>query len=227
MPDEPPLILFDMDGTLVNLPNIQSAVFEHAMANTYGIATSLSQVPIHGATHYGIALALGALWGIDEETISAGFAEFTRLAGLEMDRLLRDYGQPLSFPRIREMAAALQSAGYQAGIMTGNPREVGEAVLRHAGLDGFFLLRHFSGRHRDRNELLAGVLDSMSGNRKVVIVGDTPADIIASHHFGLPAVAVTTGIFRSELDFRDCHPELICPCLDATFPQAIAGLLAG
>jgi len=47
----------------------------------------------------------------------------------------------------------------------------------------------------------------------VCVVGDTPADIRAAHANGVPAIAIATGIYRTE-ELVACNPEMCVQCCE-------------
>ena len=93
-----------------------------------------------------------------------------------------------------------------SGLLTGNIHQGARAKLAAAGIDlARFRVTAFGSDHEDRPELpavaqrraseLLGV--EIQGNR-VIIVGDTPADIQCGEAIGARAIGVATGRYSVE-----------------------------
>lgn len=92
-------------------------------------------------------------------------------------------------------------------VLTGNPRAVALIKLRTTGLVDQMRwdCGAFGDDHRDRAELVRIARQRCGSNGtdvgKVIVVGDTPADITAARAAGARAVGVATGRFTTaELD---------------------------
>ncbi len=109
------------------------------------------------------------------------------------------------------------------GLLTGNVRTGAELKLRAAGLDfSRFRVGAFGSDHHDRPELPAIAQRRfaethgrpVAGDR-VVVIGDTPADIACGRGIGARAIAVATGHFKVD-DLAQHAPAAVFASLEDT-----------
>ena len=114
------------------------------------------------------------------------------------------------------------------GLGTGNARRGAKIKLGRAGLNRYFRFGGFGCEFDCRSELIsegiergARLMGRPASKCRVVVVGDTPADIEAAHHNGAEALAVTTGSWeKSRLE--DYRPRWLVDSLDG---EVIADVL--
>jgi phosphoglycolate phosphatase-like HAD superfamily hydrolase len=109
------------------------------------------------------------------------------------------------------------------GLLTGNIEPGARRKLDASGI-GFdrFRVGVFGSDHEHRNALPAiaarraeALVGVACPGDKMVIVGDTPADIACGEAFGARTVAVATGVYgRDEL--RACKPDRLFDSLEDT-----------
>lgn len=83
-----------------------------------------------------------------------------------------------------------------ASVGTGNCRAGASAKLRAANLSLDFAFGVFGDLHRSRTTMFRELADF--GDQKLVVVGDTPADIAAGRACGATTIAVATGSYSRE-----------------------------
>jgi phosphoglycolate phosphatase-like HAD superfamily hydrolase len=110
--------------------------------------------------------------------------------------------KPKRLPGVPEVLDALEARDdVTLGLLTGNVGEGAAAKLRAVGIDpSRFLVNAFGSDHEHRPELpaiarqrateLLGV--DIPGDR-VVVIGDTPADVTCGREIGARAIGVATG----------------------------------
>ena len=102
-------------------------------------------------------------------------------------------------------------------MASGNLEGVGWAKLKACGLRRHFSFGAFSGELEKRDEVIAHGIEQAHNLRgsetTVCVVGDTPADIRAAHANGVPAIAIATGIYRTE-ELVACNPEMCVQCCE-------------
>src|SRR5215472_7818379 len=118
----------------------------------------------------------------------------------------------------RALDAASGFAGVALGLGTGNIREGARVKLSRVGIYDRFAFGGFGCDHEDRVELLrcgagrgAERLGVPVRECRVVVVGDTPKDIVAAQGIGAESVGVGTGRFNAE--------ELLSMGATAAFPD--------
>lgn len=196
------LVLFDIDGTLVNTQGAGARAFRRAMIEVYGETGPIDAYDFHGRTDPQIARALLRLAGLQDEAIDRGLSDlwtaYLRELTVELDR-------PDSEVRVLDGVAALLDALHATGehlvaLLTGNIEPGARLKLRAAGLWHRFDFGAYGSDHERRDRLPAVAVRRARERagidfrgRDIVIVGDTPFDVSCGRSLGVWAVAVATG----------------------------------
>jgi len=217
-----PVILFDLDGTLLTFegpgPGPGRTALMLAMRDLYGIHDATEGIRLEGATDMGVvATMLGRVGQVpDAEAISSVFSHYVGHLGRQLEtRTYRAIGA------VDVTVAALRSAGAIVGLGTGNIREGARLKLRAAGLENYFDLDlgGYGGDSSMRSEILARAVsrcDAAPGT-PVVVVGDTRHDAEAARSVGarIVGVAATSEAFVEltqagvERIVKACGDELV------------------
>jgi phosphoglycolate phosphatase len=222
------IVLFDIDGTLLNSGGAGKAAIETALAEDFGVAIRVS-VPYSGRTDRAIGRDLLSMHDVDPSD-----ANWRRLVRGYLARLpaCLDRHQGSILPGIAALLATLLDRDDVAlGLLTGNIREGAEAKL------GFFdLYRHFSfggfgDRHFDRDDVAREALAEIHAHfngwarmDRVWVVGDTPLDVRCARAIGARAVAVATGV-HSPAQLAATEPDLLLDNLSD--PEPLLSVLEG
>lgn len=207
-----PIILFDIDGTLVRTGGAGKAAMESALAEAFGVKELRDEVPYSGRTDVAIGRDLLRVHGIEPTPENQRKLRDAYLANLPES--LRTRGGTVC-PGIPELLAALAGRpGVVLGLLTGNVRLGARVKLSHFGLWDFFACGGFGDDHHDRDDVaraaLACVRQHVSRHvdpSEVWVIGDTPLDVSCARAIGANAVAVATGwhpleeLARHEPDF--------------------------
>jgi phosphoglycolate phosphatase len=217
------VLLFDIDGTLVNTGGAGGQALKDALASEFGI-TEPASVPFSGRTDRGIARAFFQAHGIEDVEDSWHRYRQAYLRHLATHLPLRQGTVLPGILELLEAAAAREDAAL--GLLTGNVREGARMKLEHYRLHHHFRFGGYGDLHPLRDdvarEALADALRSLGKDtrlRRVVVIGDTPFDIRCGRTIGAVPVAVATGVVsREELaaespdilldDFSDPSPLL-------------------
>lgn len=227
------LVLFDIDGTLLWTDGAGRRSMEHALLQTFGVPGDPAY-RYDGKTDQQITREQMRAAGIPEETISA-----------RMDAVLDAYVERLGEELTRDAQAARLCAGVPAlldaleahegatlGLLTGNIERGARKKLEAVGIDfARFRVNAFGCDHADRPELpgfaqrrareVMGV--DMPGER-MVIIGDTPADIQCGRSLGVRAIGVATGRYGVE-ELAAHAPAAVFATLEQT-DDVVAAILA-
>lgn len=226
------LILFDIDGTLINSSRVGRTALGRAMQIVYGTAGALETFEFAGKTDRRIVreLLLAEGW--------AGPAIEARLA--ELDEQMGAAGRELFTPRtiwscpgVPALLDVLDGReDVTLALLTGNIHHTVALKLSAAGIDPTrFVAGAYGSDSLDRDDLFAIALDrtEMATGRRfagsdVVIVGDTPADVRCARAGGARAVAVATGPYPAER-LAGCEPDHLFADLSQT--DSVLGALLG
>ncbi len=200
-----PVVLFDLDGTLVDTINLIVTSYQHAFRTVIGREWDEAEIKswigtsLIGAMHRAVGPELG-----DEL-----FRVYTEFNEANTEKLIKGYdGVPA-------LVADLKAAGVRMGIATSKRREPAEWALRLCGLDVPVLVAHEDVAEHKPNPAALGaalvVLDATVDD--AVYVGDAAVDIQASRNAGWPVIAVTWGAgVRQELE--SAKPDYLCDSVD-------------
>ena len=200
------LVLFDIDGTLLDVHGAGRQAFVNCLASVYGWKDSLEYIRFDGSTDLDILRKVLARHGVvpnrnDEE-------KFFRQLPLELDQTLQRSETTLH-PGVREILQVLgQRPQVLTGLVTGNIESCARLKLEKFGLHGHFLLGAFGHEHADRGQIaglaLVRARQQLKAGQQIkhrFLIGDTPSDIMAAAAIGARSIAVATGRHnRASLD---------------------------
>ena len=218
------LVLWDIDGTLVNAAGFGWRMTERAFAEVCGTPLAVS-VALAGRTDRAILLEALAVNGRDDSDVAALCQAIGTLAEAHRDDVLAGGGQALPGAKAAIAALAAQPDVVQS-VLTGNIRSLGLVKLGAFGfLDHLDVgVAAFGDDHVDRADLV-GVAreryrarDGVGPAPHVVLIGDTPNDVAAARDSGAGIVAVATGHF-SAADLEAAGAPVVLP--DLTDPDRL------
>lgn len=200
----PTIFLFDIDGTLITITRAGRVAMERAFAEFFGTSGEVfAEFSFAGMTDRAIVRA-----GIERVTGSCNESL--------VDRLMNDYAKNLAATLERDneyrlhrgVSDALEIAERRPngalGLGTGNLRLAAKAKLDPFGLFERFRFGGFGCEHEDRATILrwgaergARRLGRAREECDVLVIGDTPKDVIAGHAIGASVIAVATGPYRA------------------------------
>lgn len=207
----PTVLLFDIDGTLIDADGAGRRSLERAFEQVVGDSHCLA-FPFAGMTdpaiiREGLRRANGALQDDRERAYEAIVAAYLGALPEEVLQAPRYQVCPGVVPLLQEAATRAHIA---VGLGTGNMRRGAEIKLERAGLAHFFRFGGFGCDHVDRPSLLriaarrgAKLLDVPLDSCRVVVIGDTPLDVSAALAIDAECVAVGTG---------ESSPEQLLAC---------------
>jgi phosphoglycolate phosphatase len=198
------VLLFDIDGTLVDTGGAGRRAMVRAFERVTGRGDACASVPFAGMTDR--AIVRGGLEAVGRPADAASIDEVIR-AYLEV--LEDEVGRSTNCRVHAGIEAALERAHAAprcaVGLGTGNVRDGARVKLSRVGIYERFSFGGFGCDHEDRGELLrigaqrgADRLGAPLSACRVVVIGDTPRDIGAAKVIGAECVAVATGSFDRE-----------------------------
>ncbi len=202
---EPKLILFDVDGTLVDTAGAGRRAVETAFAEVHhlsGIADAAPDVRFAGMTDPAIFGALAKSAGIDRQTyadrLEALLATYLRALEIEMRR--RDSRRRV-LPGVARLLRALDARpDVFLGLVTGNLEPGARIKLGAFGLNPYFPDGGFGSDHADRGEVARLAREKLSRRHgidfapeRIAVIGDTEHDVACARVNGFRAVAVHSG----------------------------------
>jgi phosphoglycolate phosphatase len=204
------LLVFDIDGTLVSTKAGRTA-FDQAFERVFGIRDATRTVAMAGRTDLAIFADACGLYGLDTSSFSHWKLEF--IAHLA-DAMQADPGHCL--PGVMDLVhACSQNPRFSLALGTGNVEEGARIKLAPHGLNGYFPTGGFGSDGPTRAAVIAtGIRRAEALNRAkfdhVVILGDTPHDILCGKENSCFTVGVATGPFDQN-ELSHCGADLCLP----------------
>ena len=218
------LVLFDIDGTLLNSGGMGRASMQRALAEVFG-SPGNPKYRYDGKTDKQIVRDTMRLEGHTDEHIDRQMETLIDLylAGLQTGVESGDFNvRPLE--GVVEILDALEARkDVVLGLLTGNVETGARVKLSAAGIDpDRFRVNAFGSDHEHRPQLPAIAQRRASENlgleivgERVIVIGDTPADIECGRELGARAIAVASGHYTVEqLEAHD--PYAVFPSLANT-----------
>ena len=218
------LVLFDIDGTILRSDGAGRRAMEDALERVFG-TTGDAGYHYDGKTDRQIVRELMRRAGHDDDTIDARMPVLLDdyLAGLRRE-LASGERQTVLLPGVAELLDALEARDdVVLGLLTGNLEQGARAKLDAVGLAfDRFRVCAFGSDHEHRPALPAvarrRALERLGlevAGERMIVVGDTPADIECGRELGARAVAVATGRYDTAA-LRAHGPAAVFPDLRDT-----------
>ena len=211
------LLLFDIDGTLLRTNGAGRESTRRAMLEVYGTEGNLVSFHFGGRTDWQIVLDLLAEEPeMNPAEIVGRLPAYHDALTRHLDDLIAEFPVE-ACPGGGETVQALRARPDVAlGLVTGNVRTAAPIKLRAAGYDpDWFPVGAFGHEAQYRAELpplaIARAADYFGAPfppERVIIIGDTPADVQCARAAGAWAVAVNTG-FEGREALVDARPDVL------------------
>ena len=207
------LLLFDIDGTLINSGGAGLHALRDVLQEQFGITDDLEGIEVAGRTDSGIVHQI-----LRRQKIEPNEKNTARFLDQYLELLAEELPQRPGFvlPGVKELLLRLREGSHIVlALLTGNVQRGAKLKLEHYGLWQFFEFGAFADDHHDRNELGAFARRRARERHGVEfesaaidVIGDTPHDIACGKAIGARTIAVTTGSFTRE-QLAGHQPDLI------------------
>ncbi len=204
MADSTLVLLFDIDGTLIESGGAGGGALLRALEHAFSVEMAQS-VPLHGRTDLGIMSDMLVANGVEPSAPN-------------IDRLCSKYFELLPdeletrpgrcLPGVEPLIARLlQQPEVVLGLLTGNMPRSAQQKLEHYGIWKHFDFGIFGDSVMHRPDLAGPALQKVNDHigtelhpQSIVIIGDTPLDIELAERMQVRSLAVCTGGYeRHEL----------------------------
>ena len=204
------LVLFDIDGTLIHSGKTPRRAITQAMEKVFGTSGNVDQYPFSGKTDPQIIYELMIGAKIEEAEVNA-----------KMDEAIDQYVQLIqTYLRSDEMTVLTgidpllrslkDDRNVLLGLLTGNVLAGAKIKLSRASLDHYFFngrepLGAFGSDSMYRNDLpqiaverAMKICSCRFAEKQIVIIGDSPYDVLCGKGLNVKSIAVATGWHKSE-----------------------------
>lgn len=219
-----PLVVFDLDGTLVDTAPDLVASLNHTIA-AHGLAPVTYEDLTHLVGHGARAMIERAfrLRGnpLDETELPAMIDRFVEhyLAGMP--------GESRPYPGLTASLDRLLDAGMKLAVCTNKMESLARPLIDGLNLGGYFAAitggDTFAVRKPDPAHL-TGTVERAGGNiRQTVMVGDSLNDLKVAVNAGVPSIGVPFGY--SDVPIQTLEPTVLITHYDQLTPDLILSLL--
>ncbi len=211
------LILFDIDGTLMQTHGVGRRSVAFALYTVLGRDVDTSPVSFSGKTDPQIFSEILAHEG--EENAEMLLPVLLRVYEAEMHRALPTADVTV-LPGARELVERLgNDPRVHLALLTGNIEPMAFLKIEAAGLGDHFEWGAFASDHPERNRLPAIAMEQFKARTgasidgaNVCIIGDTPYDTRCAQTVGAFTITVATGNYDAE-ELKKDNPDHVLPSL--------------
>ncbi|HZN54826.1 MAG TPA: HAD family hydrolase [Candidatus Polarisedimenticolaceae bacterium] len=201
----PTLVLFDIDGTLVDTAGAGRRGLAASFRTVFGVQDidgPIARVPFGGRSDPAIIAEIGREAGVAPGEIEARYVELQTayLAALRRELSTADARRRV-MPGVRPLLDRLAARpDVFVGLVTGNVEEGARTKLDAFGLNPYFIDGGYSSDHPERPEI-ARIAHQRFSRRagfrfppdRVMVIGDTELDVHCARANGFVAIAVESG----------------------------------
>lgn len=208
-----PIIVFDLDGTLIDTaPDLLDSL-NHSLAA--GEMPAVDHIAFKRFVGHGGKVMIERAYAAERRTLTA--QEHDRLLQLFLDHYTANIpGKSRPYPGVIEAIARFEDAGYALAVCTNKYEANSLALIQALGLT-----RHFTAvagqdtfpyRKPDPRHLLKTIELASGDPGRAVMVGDSQTDIETAKAAGIPVVAVDFGY--TDRHVREFDPSVIVSHFD-------------
>ena len=198
------LLLFDIDGTLMDESPTHTASFNYVCQSIYGENVDIYSFPRHGMTDTGILYGLLKKENVPDDQIKNNMKKaFSAMAEYVSANLKPDDYKLLE--NVEPVLEKLARSTYSLGILTGNLKAIATLRLERSGISSYFVAGGYGDDSRIRSELVDHAIQRFGkpiAREDIYLIGDTPLDIRAARDASVNAIGVATGVYKST-DLKD------------------------
>lgn len=207
------VVVFDLDGTLVDTPSAIVETFAEVFASI-GVQPRDASA-IRATIGYPLEQAFGRLMGLsmDDAAVARGVQQYQVL----FKELILPRAERLLFPGVADGLATLRGQGFTLAVATSKFYASADALLMAAGLRDCFAMVVGA------DQVMVPKPDPEMGQvimrefgvsaERVVMVGDTTHDLLMAKAAGMRSIAVTYGV-HSVQELKSAGPTWIADSFD-------------
>lgn len=208
------LVLFDLDGTLLDSDGAGRRAMITAFEEVFGTAGPIDEYSMAGKVDSQIVTELMVAAGRAESEVHARLPDYFDTYAHALGRIVNEHNvRPLP-GAVRLLEGLTDHSDVVIGLLTGNVSAGALEKLRGAGLAQYFDgLGAFGDDALSRPELPAIAVDRAREvlgrefrRKDVVIIGDTPNDIACGRSLDVKSIAIATGPY-SCVELQEHRPD--------------------
>ena len=218
-----PLVVFDLDGTLIDTAPDLVASLNHTIA-----AHDLEPVTYADLTHlvgHGARAMIERAFSLRGVDLKDGALEPM------LERFIDHYregmpGESRPYPGLEAALDRLRDAGYRLAVCTNKMEGLARPLIEGLGLTERFAAitggDTFAVRKPDAEHLLGTIARAGGDRHRTVMIGDSINDFAVAANAGIPSIAVPFGY--SDIPVAELSPTRIISHFDELTPDLVASL---
>jgi len=215
------LLLFDIDGTLVDTGGAGSRAMTLAFHDICGVEDAFSSISMAGMTDPTILEEAVSMARESGRHVDCNFEDVYSSYLDHLQNELRSGANPYRvLPGVTETLDELhEDPDFLLGLATGNIAEGARVKLEHGNIYHYFKFGGYGSDHGNRTHVVKRAVKRGSEYAaprdvtRAVVIGDTPRDIIHAREAGAEVVAVASGFHSREVP-AEFNPDLILDSLE-------------
>lgn len=216
------LVLFDIDGTIMNTDGGGASSCQRALETVFDTKVPLDNYSMSGKTDTQIVLDLMERVGVSREETTARLDEINVLYIAHLSKEVDSWNPELCPGIVEVLDVLVDRDDVVLGLLTGNIVRGAEVKLNRVGLWSYFKTGAYGDRAPERKmlpDIAQKTAHELTGKvfegKDMVIIGDTPNDVLCGQHLNVKAIAVATGGY--DLDtLRSYRPDFLFADLSHT-----------
>lgn len=219
------LLIWDIDGTLINCKGVGRKAMNDAFLKMYGVESGFDCVSMSGRLDERIVRDAMSIHGVSENNLEAFYKAYGESLLEQMEA-----HQPHVLEGVKAILEETNLSGRVLNTVgTGNCKVGADMKLQFTGLKDYIRFGSYGSDHDERWALIEEVIhkaNDLKGERfdkdRIFVIGDTPRDILAGQKNNVRTIALETGGFN-KADLLEYSPDYILPSLSdkEAFYQAI------
>jgi len=209
------LLIWDIDGTLINCKGVGRKAMNEAFFNMYGIESGFDAVSMAGRLDELIVKEAMSIHGVNNPNMNEFYEAYA--AALHSTMVLH---QPHVLDGVKSILEETMRSGKVLNTVgTGNCEIGAQLKLEFTGLKEYIRFGSYGSDHDERWALVQDVIrqaEDKEGLRfekdRIFVIGDTPRDIVAGQKNNVKTIAVETGGYNRD-ELRTYEPDFILPSL--------------
>jgi phosphoglycolate phosphatase-like HAD superfamily hydrolase len=213
---QPKLLLFDIDGTLINAAGVGSRALKKAMRRLFDVDESFFHVKMDGLIDNQIIRIMLEQAGVISPTQTPADAQkYDSIVPSVFRAYLEILHDEIHAPAHKENASILpgvlpmlnrldQQENIYLALLSGNIRRGAQLKLAPFDLNRYFLFGAFGEEGKTREELVAvaiyramQIIGILFRQSDIYIIGDSVRDVQCARPYGIRTISVATGGTRS------------------------------
>jgi len=196
------LLVWDIDGTLINAGGLGRRAMDMAFFDLYGIPEGFREINMAGMLDAVLLDQAYRLHGVCGRDPAEFFNRYAKILAGEVRKLNR----PVAAPGIPALLKRLENCpGFHHVLGTGNIEAAARLKLSLDRLNGYFPTGGFGSELAERWQVIRTAIERARQHfgrsfhpSGIYIIGDTPRDIQCGKILGVKTVGVATGSYTCE-----------------------------